>query len=129
MGLQKISERKVRRAATETGIPIFRAARHSNNLWFGWVREGDGHWHVNIYPPYWAWEYEPGCRFSSCSSGVHGAAVLPHPDIIAAHERAVEKRREDAAQSEREWQTFAAQWKLGTEEWLASLESEGAAPK
>jgi hypothetical protein len=120
MSPQPISERKIRQAARETGLPLIQAMRHSNNLWFGWVREGEGHWHVEIQPKTWEWEYHPECGFSSCRENTYGPGVVPNdPSVIAAHERAEEERRAVAVRADEEWHEVATQWKQATEEWLA----------
>lgn len=130
MALQEISNRKVRKACAGTGLDLLRAMRHSNNLWFGWVREEEGHWHVAIDPATWEWEYEPGCGFSSCRENTYGPGVLPSDaSVIAAHDQIVEERRAIAARKEEEWQDFASQWKRGTEAWLASLGESEEPPK
>ena len=116
MGLQAISERKVRRAASETGLPIFRAMRHSNNLWFGWVREGDSHWHVEIDPATWDWEYEPGCQFSSCRE--NPGTTPSDPAVVAEHERREAERRMQRERKDVEAAAFIAAWTEQTKEWL-----------
>lgn len=76
MGVQLVGEKKVREAARMTGLPIFRVLRHSNRLWYGFVSEGEGHWHVRIDPVTWAWTLGDGA-FSSCSEGTWGPHVDP----------------------------------------------------
>lgn len=125
MGLQEISERKVGQAAHQTGLPLFRAMRHSNHLWFGWVREGDGHWHVEIDPSDWDWEYEPGCQFSSCAQGTHGPGVIPSDSsVVEEHERREEVRRADRVRRDEKAATFIREVYEGTQKWIADKEAE-----
>lgn len=124
MGLQAISERKVRKAVAKTGLPIFRAMRHSNDLWFGWVCEGDGHWHVEINPKDWDWEYAPGCGFSSCSTGEHGPRMLPaDSSIVEEHERRESERQTRREFNEAHFQETARIWAEVTRKQFG-LESE-----
>lgn len=126
MGLQAISERKVRRAASKTGLPLIRAMRHSNNLWFGWVREGEGHWHVTIDPVDWDWEYEPGCQFSSCSQGTHGPGVTPmDKSIVEAQQRRMLKRAQERAKKDADAAAFVQAWTEETQKWLAGAQKDG----
>ena len=117
MGLQSISERKVRNAASETRLPLFRAMRHSNNLWFGWVREGESHWHVVIDPATWDWEYDPGCQFSSCCE--NPGTVPSDPAIVAEHERREAERKAERERREAEAQEFITAWTQVTQEQLS----------
>ena len=116
MGLQSIGERKVRRAASETGLSLFRAMRHSNNLWFGWVCEGDSHWHVRIDPASWDWEYEPGCQFSSCRE--NPGTVPSDPTVVQEHERRESARQVEQERKDAEFQDFAQIWATETQKWL-----------
>lgn len=124
MGLQSISERKLRRASSETGLPLIRAMRHSNHLWFGWVREGDGHWHVAIDPSTWGWDYEPGCGFSSCSKGTHGPAVLPSAEIVEEHERRERLREEELERKDAEAAAFVEMFTEETQKWMDAKAEE-----
>ena len=124
MGLQETSERKVRKASSETGLPLIRAMRHSNNLWFGWVREGEGHWHVGIDPSTWEWGYLPGCGFSSCPAGTYGPGVLPPPDVLEKYERQEREWAEVQEQKDAAAAEFIATWTEETRKWL---ESKGVA--
>ncbi len=124
MGLQSISERKLRKATSETGLPLIRVMRHSNHLWFGWVREGDGHWHVDINPFTWKWDYEPGCGFSSCSQGTYGPSVLPSAEIVAEYERRVQARREEIERKNSEAAAFIEAYAEGTQTWVEAKAAE-----
>lgn len=86
MGVQEIGPAKTRRAARETGLPIFRALRGSNRHWYGFVREGEGHYHIELDPETWEWwlaEDAPyaagrkGCHFTSCGEGQWEPLVDP----------------------------------------------------
>ena len=74
MGVQLISDRKMRIAAGMTGLGLFRVLRHSNRLWFGFVARGKGHWHVIIDPLTWEWSVDESA-FSSCDD--YGPHVDP----------------------------------------------------
>lgn len=76
MGVQQIGGKKTRQAAMMTGLPIFRALRHSNRLWYGFVKSGIGHWHIRLDPITWAWQLSDG-SFSSCHNGEWGPHVDP----------------------------------------------------
>ena len=93
MGVQQISEKKTREAALTTGLPIFRALRHSNRLWFGFcygpvpgITGQKGHWHVEFDPvtgEWWLPRSQGG--FSSCADDLWGPHVDP-PKTIVSHD-------------------------------------------
>lgn len=89
MGVQAIGEKKVRLAAQMTGLPLFRCLRHSNRLWYGFVRKDGGHWHVRIDPLTWEWSLGDGA-FSSCADGLHGDHVAPPIGLTRLAERAAQ---------------------------------------
>lgn len=111
MGLQEVGKKKTREAAARTGLPIFRVMRHSNHLWFGWVREGQSHWHVEIDPATWDWEYDPGCGFSSCQSGEHGPSVIPDDAIVEEHQRRKAARQAERERKDAEFSAFGQMWR------------------
>jgi hypothetical protein len=119
MSLQTISDRKLRQAANATGLPLIRAMRHSNHLWFGWVAKDGGHWHVEINPSTWEWEYDEGCQFSSCRESVYGPRVDPDPEIVSAQAVLDQARAAERAQKDKEAGEFVEMWKTETERWLA----------
>lgn len=75
MSVQLVSEKKLRQAASMTGLPLIRVLRHSNRHWFGFVRRGEGHWHVAINPVTWEWTTKTESAFSSCET--YGPHVDP----------------------------------------------------
>lgn len=77
MGLQEISDKKVRQARIMTGLRLIRCMRHSNDLWYGWVRDGAGHWHVRINPKTWSWRVDRNGGFASCAEKLYGPDVDP----------------------------------------------------
>ena len=124
MGLQSISEKKVRKAVSETGLDLIRVMRHSNHLWFGWVREGEGHWHARIDPSTWEWAYEPGHQFSSCREGTYGPGVVPSQQIVEAYERLEQARLEELARKDAEAVEMIAAWTEATQAWLDAKAQE-----
>ena len=82
MGLQLVGEKKSKEATEQTGLNLIRVLRHSNDLWFGIVKHGDGHFHVKIAPTTWEWSVDPGC-FSSCveEDEPWGPSVEPPPGL------------------------------------------------
>jgi len=93
VGLQDIGKKKVQDARRGTHLNIIRLMRHSNRLWFGWVQEREGHWHVEIDPVTWDWDYHPRCGFSSCRDNTYGPGVVPSdPHVLERHQERAEER-------------------------------------
>ena len=97
MGVQLVSEKKTREAASMTGLALIRVLRHSNRYWFGFVRRGKGHWHVAIDPVTWEWTTETESAFSSCEK--YGDHVDPPEGLrLMAVKAALAKEDHDRAE-------------------------------
>lgn len=68
MSLQPISDRKRRRAIRETGLPIARLVRVSNNCWEARAEWTGGHTHVSIDPRTWEYERSLVPCWTSCET-------------------------------------------------------------